>query len=48
MRLLLSLAVATLLAGCAVGPSCYIGVSLIPVGPFVHCGVDVSPEKVDE
>lgn len=29
-------------------PSCYIGVSLLPLGPFIHCGVDAAADVEDE
>ena len=32
--------------GCAISPSCYVGISIFPPGPFIHCGV--TTEKKDD
>jgi hypothetical protein len=33
---------------CAITPGCYLGVSLLPPGPFIHCGLDASaPDEED-
>lgn len=50
MKLVLAAALA-LLAGCTAVPGCYVGVSIFPPGPFVHCGLDVgkpAPKEDEE
>lgn len=41
-----ALALALLLSGCAVSKSCFVGFSLLPLGPIIMCGLDTAtPEK---
>jgi hypothetical protein len=44
MKKLIYIAALLLLSACATDRSCYIGWAILPPGPFVHCGVDLSPE----
>lgn len=36
------------LSGCASAPSCYVGIAIYPLGPFIHCGLDLSPDDQEE
>lgn len=40
--------IAALLNGCALSPGCYVGLSIFPPGPFIHCGVDAAPEEDED
>lgn len=48
--MLKALATAVLLAlsGCATSPDCYVGIAIYPPGPFIHCGLDLSPDDHEE
>lgn len=36
------------LSGCAVSKSCFVGFSVLPLGPILICGIDtVPPEKAE-
>lgn len=48
MRFLSAIVLVFLTSGCSFAPDCYVGVSLIPPGPFVHCGIDGSPDDEEE
>lgn len=37
-----------LISSCTVAPGCYVGMSIIPPGPFVHCGLDASPDDEED
>lgn len=49
LRLVVILLLVLTTSRCAITPGCYLGVSLLPPGPFIHCGLDASvPEEEDE
>lgn len=47
MKLIAALAL-VLLTGCSTVRDCYVGFSLLPLGPIVTCGVDAYSEDEEE
>lgn len=37
-----------LLSGCAMSKGCFVGVSFLPLGPVLICGIDAAPPEKPE